>query len=435
MTQLARKLTDLSSALHQGLRASQLQGDLSPIAEHLVRGLIALGLNIDRLQLPLSSFFGFRHPFYVGLIVTWTLDEGVNIVWRERGKATSSEILSALRQSPFSPLLFDQQEEVRYTPLSSSSMPILLNLAQRGYIDYYAIRLTLPDQATQVLSIATLAQDGFNEQALELLRGARNLIAISLYAAYQHFTTQQIAHTYLGRQAGDLVLRGEFYRGNAEQISALILFADIRNFTSLSERAGALKVTEYVNQAFEVIDTHLQPLGGEILKFMGDAALIVFPEVSAHRENTTPDVPDEYLLEPVNLASSNKLQQISSIRVAPLIEVITALKAVLSEVQSIEINEDTDDTLELGVGLHIGDVVFGNIGARTRLDFTVMGPAVNLASRLEGLTKSLNCSLLLSGTTAERIEPEKREALGLKAFPPQNVKGVTAPVSVWGLPR
>ena len=148
----------------------------------------------------------------------------------------------------------------------------------------------------------------------------------------------------------------------------------------------------------------------EILKFIGDAALIIFP--------------DRHL-------SHNHEDSINNRNALDIKSILLQLVFTIQEIREIEI--DGEKLIDLGVGLHMGDVYYGNIGAKDRLDFTVMGPAVNLASRLESLTKDLSASILFSVSVYEQLTEKDRSELSIVSYAPQQVKGVSDKVLVWGV--
>ena len=181
-----------------------------------------------------------------------------------------------------------------------------------------------------------------------------------------------LLETYVGSHAGDLILAGATRRGSGTTVRAAIMICDLRDFTKISDNWPRDDVIELLNDYFDAMSEPIARHGGEILKFIGDGLLAIFP-----------------LSQPG--ACANLLRAVSEARQA-----MTAL------------NEKNGETgrapLNYGIGVHVGDVMYGNIGSRSRLDFTVIGPAVNMASRLETLTKQLGKPVLLSRAFAEPSE-------------------------------
>ena len=179
-------------------------------------------------------------------------------------------------------------------------------------------------------------------------------------------------------------------------VEAGILFCDIREFTALTQQLGAEGIVPVVNCIFDVIGPTVQKHGGEILKFIGDAMLLVFPT-------------DE----------SRSHQEVCN----------SMLDAVTESVEGVQkLGKNLQLPLDVGFGGHVGEVLYGNIGTEERLDFTVMGPAVNLASRLESLCKRFNVSAVFSNTIA--THSGKLTLLGY-----EQVKGIEKPVEAWGVEK
>jgi adenylate cyclase len=218
------------------------------------------------------------------------------------------------------------------------------------------------------LSVATDRPGGFDDA--ELTHAMQVLPALAL-ASYRigllHVATETLG-AYLGPQTGAHVLQGMIRRGDSQTIAAALLLADLRGFTALADRADGGAVVGWLNEHLEAIGDPVGECGGEVLKFLGDGLLAVFPA----------DAGD------ARTACANAL---------------AAAGAALARNAALNARRD-DPRLELSLVLHFGDVVYGNVGTARRLDFTVIGQAVNEASRMETLGKSLGQPLLLSATFA-----------------------------------
>jgi adenylate cyclase len=206
--------------------------------------------------------------------------------------------------------------------------------------------------------------------------------------------------TYLGHDAGQRVLAGQIRRGAGVTMAAAIFYCDLRGFTALSENMMPDRVIELLNDYFGCMAAPVQRLGGEVLKFIGDALLAIFP-------------------------IADDLDRDRACR--------TALKAARQALAALdELNlrrrEAGEATLEVGLALHTGTVMYGNIGAPDRLDFTVIGHAVNLTTRLERLCRQLERRLVASERFAS---PCGIEMVPLGRF---ELPGVQGPQAVFGLP-
>ena len=181
--------------------------------------------------------------------------------------------------------------------------------------------------------------------------------------------------TYLGRRTGEKVLAGMVKRGDADVINAALWFSDLRDFTRLTESLAPEQVLKMLNDYFEFVSAAVTANGGEILRFIGDAMLIVFPISGDSCQHTAARAAIEAALDAQNsLAALNHLRR-----------------------------RHDEPEIEFGVGLNVGEVIYGNVGAPDRLDFTVMGPAVNRTARLESLTKTLGRNILFSREFADLI--------------------------------
>ncbi len=397
--------------LHEVVATCRRPDTLGEAAYLLAEALETAGLSVDRLQLPLSALFGLKHPLYFGIILTWVRGSGSNAWLRPLMDGQEASALKTLAESPFGPLLSSDTPHVHYRVGTKAwaSQPRLKQLEVDGFVEYFAMTTTLPDGARQVVSIATRSDAGFPDDVQQRLQTLSVPLGLALYAVYQAQLAHQVAHTYLGQRTGSLVLEGVMGRGRSASLNAGIAFLDIREFTSLSHALGVKNMVPLLNAVFETIDEAIRPLGGEILKLIGDAALVIFP-----------------------------IEENDSVR---LIEILDGLLTATASAGAA--TAALGQPLRLGVGFHIGEVLYGNVGSKRRHDFTVMGPAVNLASRLEALTKSLGADLVISHLVAQSCRQtcgspaEAAAALNatVQSLNDVRVRGVPDPMRVWTLVR
>jgi adenylate cyclase len=204
-----------------------------------------------------------------------------------------------------------------------------------------------------------------------------------------------LLETYVGSHASDLILAGATRRGSGTTVHAAIMVCDLRGFTRISDSWPRDDVIDLLNEYFDAMSAPIVKHGGEILKFIGDGLLAIFP-----------------LSRPS--ACTDLLHAVTEAR-----DAIAALNEVKREVGR--------EPLTYGTGVHLGDVMYGNIGSQARLDFTVIGPAVNMASRLETLTKDLGKPILLSREFADRVTGYfKLESIGQ-----HEVRGFQEPVELF----
>jgi adenylate cyclase len=242
---------------------------------------------------------------------------------------------------------------------------------ENGLTDYFVMPLPFQDATrTSTMSFATTRAGGFSDLELERLRmAARIFSSVAERWVLRHIALDLLAH-YLGRGPAERVYAGQIERGDVSRIEAAILICDLRNFTAMTDNAQHGEIVALLNRWFEAIGAAIGAHRGDILKFMGDGLLAVFP------------------LEESRGATCDRT----------LDAALAALAG--TEVLNKELAQEGRAPLAFGIGLHWGEVEFGNIGTRDRLDFTVIGPAVNLASRLQDLTKIVGTPILASADFA-----------------------------------
>lgn len=270
--------------------------------------------------------------------------------------------------------------------------PVCAELRALGGTDYYIQQLAFSTGQLGYVSWTTNVDGGFGPSALGLLDALRPYLARRIELESSYYATGALLAVYLGKHAARRVLRGSFQRGQGELIDAAIWFSDMRDFTALSDRTTPAKVIEALDRYFDAVASAIAERGGEVLKLIGDAMLAIFP------------VGDD-----AQGACRRALE---------------AADAALASIDKL------DGGIQIGVALHRGEVMYGNIGARDRLDFTVRSSAVNEASRLEALCKMLATPLVLSETF---VAAAKRT--GLVDLGEHELEGVSAPLHVYTLSR
>jgi class 3 adenylate cyclase len=219
--------------------------------------------------------------------------------------------------------------------------------------------------------LAWIGQLPFTPRQASRLRQAARFAAAPLALLAARATLTAALEAYLGRRSAARVLAGPLRRDIGETIQAALLYADLRGFTALSENNSPAAVISALNTWFDRIAGSVHAFGGEVLKFIGDGVLAIFPVAR----------------EGPHAACEAALHAVSAARVG---------MAHVDEAR----RQQGLTSLPFGAALHLGEIMWGNIGAADRLDFTAIGPAVNLVSRLEGLCRPLNKAVLVSGTFA-----------------------------------
>jgi adenylate cyclase len=346
--------------------------DLGAVFEKFSERLVALGIPVCRTTLNMPTI----DPVVAVLSFQW---------WRDKGLVRSTVAPDTAGSAQF------QRSPIRYlidrnlgrgrwkldAPEVVDQFALFQDLRALGITEYalQLVRFSKGRTGLQgvALAMATDRPEGFADAEIEAT--ARLLPAFSLVAyriGLQHVATEALG-AYLGPQTGAQVLQGRIHRGDSQVISAALLLADLRGFTALVDRCPGTEVVRWLNQHLECIGDAVAEHGGEVLKFLGDGVLAVFP--------ATPSGADQACTAAVRAARDAARRN-------------TALNARRAAAGA--------PTLDLSIALHFGDVLYGNIGTARRLDFTVVGPAVNELSRMEALGKTLGRGLLLSESIAHR---------------------------------
>jgi adenylate cyclase len=377
------------------LDGAMREHDMLALFEQLAWRLAAASLPVDRLSLHIGTL----HPQIIGFAWNWSRDDGLCDEIKVGEGALESD---AYRLSPLARCI-EHGERFRADPRDAAlqaRFPFLAELAGNGFTEYAALPLG-GDGYHNVMTVATKAPGGVTEADLQTLMGLRKLFALHVQRHIALRIAGNVLGTYLGTAAGARVLDGSIRRGSGEAISAVIMVSDLRGFTDLSGRLAGPDMIALLNAYFERMAGAVLAEDGEVLKFIGDGLLGVFPFAAFG--------------EPAAAASA----ALAAARKA--LAAVEALNAAPGPLDSIA----GWRPLRAGIALHAGEVFFGNIGAAERLDFTVIGRAVNEASRVEGLCKPLGRPLLMTGAVASLLGDEA-EPLGA-----HHVQGVAEPLAVF----
>ena len=358
------------SIIHWLLEEGRFLRNMDAIVEQLGQKMLDSGAPLWRLRLAMRTL----HPLTTAISAAWERNfEEAEVIESPHGLenrpdyiGSPLEIISRTREV-FRKRLSDE--------LSDTDHEVLFEFKARGATDYFGIPLGFSSGAIAILVLVTDVNDGFTDHDIRQFHSIASVLAPVAEILNTTRISQAIADTYLGPRTGRLVLEGRITRGHIEKIDAAILVSDIRDWTGLNNRLSAEEALTLVNNYFEVISQSVENSGGEILKFIGDSVLAIFP--SGGTESGSGSACENALN-----AARQSLQKASSV---------------------VELSE-----LEFGLGLHFGEVLYGNIGSATRLDFTVLGQAVNIAARIEGQCATLKQRLLFSEDFASRISEPKQ---------------------------
>ena len=315
-----------------------------------------------------------QHPQWLGAKIMWA--DGMReaeITRVDHDVRGRSEYIG----SPASEI-FDGANEVREklesNPALGRKHAIYDEMRAMGLTEYVAWPLHHTLGKRHMVTFATDRPDGFDDAHIASLSKLLPILALVSEIRVKNRLARTLLETYVGSHAGELILAGATRRGTGTTVRAAIMICDLRDFTHISDNWPRDDVIDLLNGYFDAMSEPIARHGGEILKFIGDGLLAIFPL----------DRPD---------ACANLLRAVSEGRQAMI-----ALNRTNSDAGRAPLN--------YGIGIHVGDVMYGNIGSSARLDFTVIGPAVNMASRLEALTKQVGKNVLLSQAFADLVKSD-----------------------------
>jgi adenylate cyclase len=323
--------------------------------------LVAAGLPLWRV----GVFVRTLHPDIIGRNFVWKPGTEVVVGSANYDMLDSPEFLN----SPLA-IVFGKGREVRalIDGPDGHRFPFLDDMRAEGVTDYIALPLANVDGSFHATSWTTKQPGGFTDTQLDALRSLMSPLARLIEITRLRRTASVLLDTYVGNRAGERILGGQIRRGHTDTMEAAIWLSDLRGFTALSDRLPAETVVDILNQYFDCQVSAIRTHGGEVLKFMGDGLLAVFPI-------------DEYVGD-VKKACA---------------QVLEAARQSRANVEGLQYRiGETIERFRFGVALHVGRILYGNIGGGDRLDFTCIGPAVNLAARLEKIAGRLHRTVVAS---------------------------------------
>jgi adenylate cyclase len=358
--------------LVDGARSAHAPQD---VLAQLCERLVACGLPLHRV----AMFVRTLHPDVMGRRLLWRAGE--EVVVNEADYALLET--DTYRRSPVR-IVFATAQPIRLRvddPDCPQDYGIVEELRAEGVSDYLIHPLSSTSGEVHAISWTTTRPGGFADADLAALEAVRLPLARvdEIYALRRTATT--LLDTYVGRHAGERILQGRIRRGDIERIEAVIMLTDLRDFTTLSDQLPGDRVIGLLNSYFDCVVPPIEAHGAEVLKFIGDGLLAIFA--------VTDDVG----------AACREALAVSE-------EARAAIAAANAERQSAG-----EPLLRHSMALHVGDVLYGNIGSAKRLDFTAIGPAVNLTARLETLARDLGRDLVVSARFAGH-SPEPLDSLG-----------------------
>jgi adenylate cyclase len=348
-------------------------------------GAVAAGLGLSRATLIVDTL----HPVHEGRVFHWRDQEPDTISMREYGRTNrGGEAEESWRRSPFYTLLHSGESMMRLRmddPRYAGST-IVKELSEEGHVEW----LILLDRFNEAGTIGELdclfsawttrQAEGFSDDQVATLERLAPALGLAIKAVSLGRIAETLVETYLGRDPGRRVLRGRIERGIADRIEAALWFSDLRSYTSITGAAPPEQIIPLLNDYADAIISSIEDAGGDVLKLIGDGTLAIFNE--------------DTLAEACRCA-------------------IRAESLVRERVAELNARRRANGlpTTEAYLGLHVGEVFYGNVGSDSRLDFTVVGPAVNEAARIAAMCRSADRNVLASAAFASAVAEEERRCL------------------------
>ncbi len=343
----------------------------------------AAGLPIARALVVIDTL----HPVHEGTVFRWRNDDVEEKAATQYGRTTEGAAAESWQRSPFYYLLQTGGEELRRR-IGFGEPPdftVIEEMKELGHTDYIVFVHPFADAAIGEMDgiysgWSTRSAEGFSEDNIVALRRLVPALELATKTTGLAKVADTLVQVYLGRDAGRRVLEGRIQRGVAERIEAALWFSDLRGYTTITDTASPGEIIPLLNDYAEAAITSIYEAGGDVLKLIGDGTLALFRA----------DDPGE--------ACRRALQAE---------EILRAKVTVLNERRRAEERPVTS----VYVGLHVGAVFYGNVGSDERLDFTVVGPAVNETSRIASMCRSVDRPLLISSDFANCLPLTERGRL------------------------
>lgn len=343
-----------------------------------------IGLTLSRGMAIIDTL----HPIYEGRVFRWRNDGVEESQVVEYGRTTEGEAAANWQKSVFHHLLTTGRDEYRVGLGRGGEIafPALKTIEAEGYTDYlafvhrFAREGSIGDMDCVYSCWMTRHADGFGDGHLTVLRHLVPLLALAIKCASLARIAETLVGVYLGQDAGQRVLAGRIHRGVADRISAVLWFSDLRGYTTISDTASPDEIIPLLNDYAEAVISAIGEVGGDVLKLMGDGILAIFKAEDQAK------------------ACRRALQAHAGLGTR-----LTALNGRRTA--------EGRPTTTVYLGLHIGDVFYGNIGSNERLDFTVVGPAVNEVSRIASMCRSVDRDLVMSAAFREAMSDDQADEL------------------------
>ena len=355
------------------------------VVEGFVQRLIAAGIPLERMASAIPTLYAVRS----GLGRSWSPEQGVTtqeFPWDRDDIYEDSPFYRAHQTRDWVSFRLDEVEDTAFG--------IVSELRENGFTHYLCLPVFFRDGTEGGLTFATRHPKGFSDADLAVLRAIEDAMAILLDVNRVWILLRETLRMYVGDEPQARILSGQVRRGDVVHIRSAIIFADMRGFTALSGHMSGEEAVALLNRYFDCVVPPIEETEGDVLKYMGDGVLAIFrAEEEGHVACT---------------------------------KALAAAREILQRVQQDQVESDPAARFDIKIALHFGEVAYGNIGSGARLDYTVVGGSVNLASRLADLAGNLDHHILVSSDFAERLPDQAFKAMG-----EHGLRGVAEPQQVF----
>ena len=384
------------------LRSAHAAPSARDLVEQFVQALIAAGIPVLRIWLSIRTL----HPQLVS----------TSFIWEDNGKGVQQSLVT--REMLLDPRFLDSPLKAIYEGAGGFrrrldvanpqlDFPILRDLHAQGVTDYVVMPFVFSRGQINAFSLSTKKPGGFTVADLGAIYEVLPVLSRIFEVHAMRLNAVNLLDVYLGKQSGAKVLDGLLRRGDGEDVHAVIWFSDLRNSTRLADSMPRRKFLALLDEFFDCTAGAVLEQGGEVLRFIGDASLAIFPISEADAE------------------ASQIAQQAARACESALSAALEAQRRM--QEANARRTQGGESRLDLGVGLHVGDVMYGNIGTADRLEFSVIGAAANEAARIEAMCKTLEVSPIVSAAFASHV-PDQLRSLGRHAL-----RGVAEPQELYTL--
>jgi adenylate cyclase len=393
--EIAKLATWLAKAGLEGRRETAL-------VESFCNFAAAAGLPLKRAVV----FIDTLHPIHEGRAFRWEREKP-EVSLSEYGRSTEGEAAERWRTSPWFQLLADGDSVLRRRIAADGEVefPMFSELREASIVDFvamvnrFAADGVIGEMDCFYSAWMTDRAEGFADDEIAALKRLMPFLGLAIKSASLARIAETLVETYLGRDAGRRVLQGRIARGVADRIKAVLWFSDLRNYTRISDTAPAEEIIPLLNDYADAIVSAIHQNDGDVLKLIGDGVLAIFP--AAERAHAC----------------------------AAALDAASAAREAVMALNTRRFEQGLPAT-EMYLGLHIGEVFYGNIGSKERLDFTVVGPAVNEVSRIAAMCRSVDQPILMSAAFTASVAEERRAFASVGRFA---LRGVGKPQELFTL--